>query len=254
MSDNTKTNLPINPADFASKMIAGLTKSRQTMAGGFGGGDDILRMQKDGVWVMGPSSEEIQDGSRWLLNTVSFKHGWVCWQDGANGGKAQKREVMGSAFEDAPVQPEPWNGKDYSKQHSFQLKCMDGEDAGHQVIHITSSIGGGKPIDALKDALIAQAHTDPVHAFPIIVFGSDHYPHSQYGRIYTPIYSIVGWADMEGNTDAGPAIAAPAKKGGKKPPLATAQKEPSEPPFAAPPPGPTPTQRAHSGQRRRPGA
>lgn len=254
------------PADFANKLVAGLTKSKQTMAGG-GAGDAIFRMQKDGVWCHGPSADEVETDSTWLMNTMSMQHGWVCWMnaDVSPTGKAQKQEVMVSAFEDAPAQPAPWNGKPFVKQHSWMLKCLNGIDEGLQAIHINSSVGGGKPIDKLKDALIAQATKDPQHAFPVLKFSSDHYMHSSYGRIHTPIYQIVGWCDVNGNPAGTKAIAgaqaeAPAAAKRTRTRAAPAQQAPAAPeaPVQAPPvaaaPGPAPTQRAHTGQRRRPAA
>jgi hypothetical protein len=59
---------------------------------------------------------------------------------------------------------------------------------------------------------VEKDQTKPV---AIVRLKKDHYVHKSYGRIYTPVFEIVEWASMDGESDeAAPAVeeAAPARR------------------------------------------
>jgi len=37
--------------------------------------------------------------------------------------------------------------------------------------------------------------------------GQEHYQHKSYGRIYTPVFTVVDWVSMDGEASAAPAEA-----------------------------------------------
>jgi hypothetical protein len=252
-------NLPELPADFATQLSAGIAESRATTV--LGGGMPLLKMAKSGEWLFGQNNVDVQPGSRWVVNIVSLMHGYVCWVDNGPGNKNTKEgEVMVPMTQPKPMKPPPLKGTEFKEQRSFQAKCLDGEDRGTEVQYNTNSDGGLKAFDRLAltvqktlDAYRQQPHGSPAYVFPVLKLDSEFYDDIRYGRIYKPIFEIVGWADMRGNLagerpkpeSAAPPAAAPKRV--RKQPVETVQSNVT-------PMAPVSTQQAHVGQRRRPGA
>jgi hypothetical protein len=267
MNDIVKPNTTSLPADYADQLMAGIAAS-PVMNASIGGGNPLLKMEKgSGTWVIGQANDEMQDGSRWLVNPVSFMHGWVCWVDGAAGAKNRKAgEVMGPMTRTAPPQPDPIEGKAFAAQGSFELKCMEGVDEGLQVIYRSPSQGGVEAISTLVQAFQRHFAQDRAHPCPIVVMKSTNYQHPNWGKTYKPVFEIVGWADMDGNIAgaaaaavAPPAAAEPAKPARVRKPSLRAVGPGDPGPLksslqaAQTEPAPVSTQQAHIGQRRRPG-
>lgn len=240
-------------ADFAQKLMSGIAESRQSTI--LAGGKPFLRMLKSSEWVFGANDEEVQPGSQWVVNLMTLQHGWCCWKE-----NELKGEVMDSMANPKPAKPAPIDGIEYKEQRGFDLKCRNGSDAGTEVVYKTSSLGGMRAVDELLSRIQHALATDPEHPFPVLALGSDHYEHSKYGRIYTPVLDVVGWADMNGEIPGQPgpvtnggaaAKAAPAKRP-RKAPVEEANKQEVEEALAEAA-KPRPTQAAHTAQRRRPG-
>ena len=234
------------PQDFAAKLMSGIAESRATTL--IGGGKPFLRMLKSGEWVFGGTNEEVQPGSRWAINVMTLAHGWSCWVEGAgSSANSLAGEVMASMTAPKPPRPPDIDGVPYKDQRTMDLKCIDGDDAGTEVIHKITSLGGIKAVDGLLAAIYAQLATSPDYPCPVVTFAKDYYDHKKWGRIYTPIYNVVGWADMNGQLqgDAQPAL-----------PLGTPSKPAKTPLRAVETPvgvsEPVSTTQARVGQRRRP--
>ena len=126
---NTKSGLPGNVAAMAT----GLAQAAATVSKG--AGVLFLKMLKgNGNWAFGAEETEVEPKSTWAVNPNSLQHGWVAWGDKAHGTAGKNLgEHMGSAAE--PIYPQAnlvsVQGK-WSQQVGFDLRCMDGEDAGTQ--------------------------------------------------------------------------------------------------------------------------
>jgi hypothetical protein len=97
-----------------------------------------------------------------------------------------------------PPRPDDINDFAFAEQRVFELKCIDGDDVGTEVLYKTSSVGGMRACDNFFAKLVEQLRTDPAHPVAIVQLESDSYQHSQYGQTFVPIIEIVGWADMTG--------------------------------------------------------
>lgn len=247
------------PADLsqltAEQMISAIEQSRSTTVIA-GGGKPFLRLLKSNEWVYGAENIDVQPGSRWVVNIFEAKHGFCCWVDNGPGKKNElKGEVMSTIFGPKPHRPDPIDGTPFAEQRAFDLKCVDGEDAGVEVHYKTASIGGMKATDELLKALTLQLGVDRVHCCPVITLDSDYYDHPKYGRTYVPIFTVHGWADINGTMAGTSAIEAPTAAPAEDPtpapePVKTRQRRaPVSPPA---PEAPTPTAQVHVGQRRRP--
>jgi hypothetical protein len=174
------------------------------------GGDPILRMGRDGVWIYGADNVEVQAGSRWAVNPMSLQHGFICWKKIPEGSKEQP-ELLGeetrSMFQPLPNKDTlPNYGHPWTEEIIVDMKCMNGEDEGEQVIYKPSSTGGLRAMKELIAEMMTQIDKDPAHPVPVLELLTDSYPHKQYGKTYIPILKIVDWVSMDGVGALAPAV------------------------------------------------
>ena len=261
------------PADFGDRLMAGIADTRSSLTLG-AGGQELLRLLRNGTWVYGSRNEPVAPGSQWAVNLPSLSRGWVCWGDGELLGQA-----MASILAPRLDQPAPINGVPFAEQFSMEMTCIAGANAGDNVLYKNNSYGYKTAFDKLTSDIQAQYQADKRFYWPVIELYEEDYQHKKYGQIWNPILVVTAWADAEGNikgstpaqTTQGPgsgpvqpqpeAKPAPAPRARRAPPQAAAQ--PSQ--AASPPAGmhtftngngpeaaPVSTQQAHTGQRRRP--
>jgi hypothetical protein len=198
MNEIVKQKAPGLPADFASKLASGIAQSRSSTVLS-GGGKPLLRLLRDGLIVHGQANVEVEPDSRWAVNVMSLAHGWSCWVDGGPGAKNKLAgEVMVSIGDPKPPQPEPIQSTPWAEQRSFELKCIDGADNGQEVLYKTTSVGGMRAVDGILAAVQSQLVNNSAYPCPVIVMTAESYPHTKYGKIYNPIFTIVDWSDMNG--------------------------------------------------------
>ena len=157
-------------------------------------GTAILKMDKTGHWVFGADQTEIEEGSTWAINPLSFIHGFICWG---------KNEVLGEKMvpitEPLPeLDPAPAGSqRGWEPQIGFSVRCMSGEDKDMEMRFATSSVGGRRAVQELGLLVAAHIEEDSKTPVPIVTLDKDHYSHKQYGKIYTPVFNIVKWISMD---------------------------------------------------------
>jgi hypothetical protein len=239
MNDVTKHE-PIGlPADFGDSLMKGIEETRATLH--VGGGKPFLRLLRNGTWVYGQNNDLVETGSRWAINLASLSRGWVCWDDGELLG-----QIMASVQVERLAKPAPVNDVEFKEQFGFELTCIDGEDAGVEVIYRNNSYGFVTAFDDLMAKIRDRYLKNKVYYWPVVTFGQESYDHKKFGETWNPILTIVAWANEAGEFPPEPA-AAPAPKAAppRREPLKAVQT-----PVA--PAEPTSTVQAHVGQRRRP--
>jgi len=159
----------------------------------------ILKMDRTGHWIFGADQTEVEDDARWAVNPFSFVHGFIAWGDGEV--LAEKMCSVTEPLPELDAAP-PSAKKGWEAQTGMMLKCTVGEDAGMEARFTTTSVGGKRAVQALAVAIAAQVEKDPSKPVPIVTLGKDHYQHKSYGRIYTPVFEIVDWVSMDGETEA----------------------------------------------------
>lgn len=188
--------------------LAGLKKGLQNVATTIvtPGGDYLLRLLKDGLWVYGAENVEVEDDSEWAVNPLSLQHGWIAWTDYKKKKNEVLAEVMVPLTSPLPdyaslrkVQDDDGNELEYVQQISFQLQCMTGADKGEQVLYKATSVGGMNASKGLLNSIIQQLDTDENNPVPILVLGSDSYIHKTYGKTYVPEFEIVDWVPLDGD-------------------------------------------------------
>jgi hypothetical protein len=180
----------------------------------------LLFRSRENTWGFGQKQIEPQEGSRWAVNVRSFRYGYVCFGD--NGKKLDERMVsIDQPMPDRATLPDL--GFKWNEQWSVALKCIDGADAGIEVIHPSTTVGGIKAIagviDAVRDRLNSGQHDGKLG--PIVYLERDSYQHPQYGRVWEPILRIVDWMPLDG-----PAPAAPPPPSPPTPPTSSAAEQP----------------------------
>jgi hypothetical protein len=166
------------------------------------GGEPILRMGRDGIWLYGQDNIEVEDGSEWAANPLSLKHGYICWKKIPEGSKEKPEklgELLVSMYDAKPVKTSlPDYGHPWAEQTSITFKCLNGTDEGTQVDYKPSSVGGSNAMAELIGEIMAQLDKDPAHPVPVIALESDSYMHPQYKKTYVPVLKIVRWIGMDG--------------------------------------------------------
>lgn len=171
------------------------------------GGEPILRLGRDGLWIFGADNTEVEDGARWAVNPLSLQHGYICWKVIPEGSKESPEllgEEMVSMFSAKPDKASlPDYGHPWADCLSFELLCLSGEDKGEQMLYKTSSTGGLRATREFIAALMAQLDKDESKPVPVIELKSDHYKHKTYGKTYFPVFDIVDFVAMDQAPDAG---------------------------------------------------
>jgi len=157
----------------------------------------ILKMDRTGHWVFGADQTEVEDHSIWAINPFSFVHGYIAWGEGT-----VLAEKMVSVAEPLPEVDAPPSGakRGWEMQIGFTLACTNGEDEGLQARYTATSVGGKKAVQELATAIAAQVDKDQNKPVPMVALKKEHYQHKTYGRIHTPVFDIVDWASLNGDT------------------------------------------------------
>ncbi len=198
MSDLTTRDDQL-PADFGDALMKGIDNTRADMRVGSGGGKPFFRLLKRGDFVWGQQDDPMQEGSRWAVNLKTLSRGWVCWGAGAMQGKLLG-QVMASVRAPKLVEPPPVNGFAFKEQFGLEMTCIDGEDAGTEVLYKNHSYGFTKAFDALLDEVRTRYAIDKEFYWPIVVLTSESYDHKQHGEIFNPIFTVVDWANEDGES------------------------------------------------------
>ena len=178
---------------------ASLAESLRKLDTDAGVGSVILKMDKTGHWVYGADQTEIDKDGRWAVNPFSFLHGFIAWGEGEVLG-----EKMVSVTEPLPeMEAAPPNAKKgWEPQVGMSLKCLSGADKDMEARYTVTSVGGKRAVQQLAVAIAQQVEKDQSKPVPVVRLKKEHYQHKSYGRIYTPVFEIVEWVSMDGESDA----------------------------------------------------
>lgn len=195
------TNLPAN----FQGLLGALENTAQRMASAGTGDAEFIKLTKQGLWVYGAEEVDVEEGSKWAINPMSLRLGYVCWGDG---------EVIDEAMalitdppivkSNLPVHAKPWN-----EQIGLDMVCLSGEDKGTHVRYTATSLGGRKAFKDLINTVIGRAREGRAELVPVVTLEVESYKHKTYGKIFTPELQIVEWGNMD-SLETVPAGAAPA--------------------------------------------
>lgn len=193
-----------------------LAKSLGQVAAAGGGdtfdGRELLKMDKTGEWMYGQEGMEVEPNKdEFAINPFSFQHGFICWKDEAVVGERMvpisnplpAREDLGET------------GASWDEQLRFDLQTV-GDEAPVELLYKITSHGGKKAVRKLAAEIVNRISAGSGYIVPVVTLDNDYYKHKKYGKIFTPIFNIVTWMNLEGEVEtmaaAGRALEAPAEE------------------------------------------
>ena len=159
-----------------------------------------FKREGDGTWAFGQKKTIVEGGSNWAVNPTTFKWGFICFN---NDNKPTERLVPVSQPK-PDVAELPDTGFEWHEQWAVNMKCISGTDTGTEVTYKASTVGGVQAvagmIETIRDRLNGGMHDGKI--VPIVLLEKDSYPHSQHGKIWYPVLTIVDWMPLSGPTTA----------------------------------------------------
>jgi hypothetical protein len=174
-----------------------------------------FKRENNGTWLFGQKGIIPEAGSRWAVNPRTFKRGYICFREGSKYPDEQMLSVSKPMLDPTKL---PDLGGPWKPQWSVNLKCVDGADAGVEVVFKTTTDGGiralAELINTIRDRCNGNQHDGKI--VPIVLLGKDSYPHSEFGRIWIPVPTVVDWMPLDGPAPT-PAPASPSPAATEQP-------------------------------------
>jgi hypothetical protein len=202
------TNLPSTPEQFAA-IAANLAVSTSSVdAAGAGPNGDFMKFSKFGEWTYGQNNTAVSADSEWVLNPFTAEIGFTCWGNKENGTEGQNLgEVMQKAMAGKPMPDEaslPAKPGDWRQAIKLDLTCIsEGSNDGAVCIFKSNSHGGRSLYRTVMTEIIDRMAAGNQFIFPVGVLTNSFYTHDSYGKIFTPVFEIVDWADANNNFENG---------------------------------------------------
>jgi hypothetical protein len=157
--------------------------------------------ENSGTWGFGQRRTIPEAGSRWAVNPLTIQ--WGCISFGGGNKVVGERLVPITQpkplIADMPDTTFPWG-----EEWSVNMKCLDGADAGVEVIFKATTDGAIKAIellvDELRNRLSGNQHNGKI--VPIALLEKDSYQHSKHGPTAIPVLTIVDWMSLDGPAPA----------------------------------------------------
>jgi hypothetical protein len=197
----------------ASKFAVGIAN----MAKGATSRVGFLKMGKDGVWCYGADETEVGEATV-LVDPMGFVQGWQCWADTDLPGVSSELlgELVVPMFDELPPRPPkvPENGRPWGELRGLSALLGD-----LKLTYSTTSVGGCKAVAALAEAIAVQYRKAPTKIIAEVSLTCDSYKHKNktYGKIFVPVFEVVGWHAKLPEAATEPVkLAPPAKKAAAK--------------------------------------
>lgn len=184
-----------NYGDFADQFAA----EAGNVAGG-GGGKAFMKFDgNSGDFSFGANSEELELGSRLVLDVTSYARGWVCWKDGnvveevmvplSEGHPPRKHELTDHG-------PYDEDGDGWVEQYTIEMRQLEDEQV--QMIFQANNASKRRAMGALMKAFAAQFKKHPGCA-PVVEIDQTSFEIKGKRKItkYAPIFNIVEWLSAE---------------------------------------------------------
>src|SRR5262249_20173303 len=169
-----------------------------------------------GTWGYGQKRIIPEPGSKWAINPTTFMWGYVAFDSNKKVG-----EHMVPVTQPKPLITELAEGLQWQEQWSVEMKCLDGADAGVEVVHKANTDGALSALVGIFDLVRSKINDElskrenPEYELdnkiaPIVLLERDSYTNREWGKTNIPLLTLVGWVSLDGLPEAEPAPAEPA--------------------------------------------
>jgi hypothetical protein len=159
--------------------------------------------EANGTWMFGQKKTIPEAGSLWAAHPGTFQRGYICW---GPGNKKLGERMLPVSLPMVNVAELPDLGAQWQEQWSIQMRCTNGTDAGTEVVHKMSTVGGIQAIVGLlaevRDRLNGGQHDGKI--MPIALLEKYSYPHPEFGKTWNPQLTITDWALLDSPTSSPP--------------------------------------------------
>jgi hypothetical protein len=152
--------------------------------------------EDNGTWMYGPKGLVPEPNSQWAVNPLASR-GYICF---SNDNKVIDERLVPISQPELDVTELPDHGFKWQPEWAIDMKCINGADAGVEVVHKATTFG---TIDAVKgligavrDRLNSGQHDGKV--VPIVRLERSGYQNKQYGFTPTPVLAITSWMSPDG--------------------------------------------------------
>ena len=94
----------------------------------------------------------------------------------------------------------PDTGFEWQEEWAVEMKCLDGADAGVEVIFKTNTDGGVKAIalmvELVRNRIDSGQHDGKIA--PIVLLEKDSYQHPKHGPTSYPVLNRIDWMSLDG--------------------------------------------------------
>ena len=158
-----------------------------------------IQEPRGGTWVFGQKRTIPEHDSLWAVNPP-IQVGLDLLGDG-NKVIGESLVPISQPLPDVTELPD--NGFPWQQQMAVNLKCLDGADAGTEVMFkpTPKAAREARRIDR-DDMRPSQRNQHDGKVSPIVLLEKDSYPHSQFGKVWTPTLTVVDWMLLSGPAPA----------------------------------------------------
>jgi len=161
----------------------------------------LFKREGSGTWMFGQKKTIPEADSRWAVNPMTFKYGFICFND---ANKVADERLVPVTQPKPMITELPDTGFDWQEEWAVNMKCVSGADAGVEVIFKANTDGGIKAIvmmlNLVRDRLDSGQHDGKI--VPITLLEKDSYQHHEHGRIWIPVLKDVDWMPLDGPAPA----------------------------------------------------
>jgi len=158
--------------------------------------------ENSGTWGFGQRRTIPEEGSKWAVNPLTFKYGYICFGD--NKKVLDERLVPVSQPKPVITELPDMGGFEWQEEWSVNMKCLSGADAGVEVVFKATTDGAIKAIvlmvDEVRDRLNSGQHDGKIA--PIVLLEKDSYPHVKHGPTAIPVLNRIDWMSLDGPAPA----------------------------------------------------
>jgi hypothetical protein len=157
--------------------------------------------ENNGTWAFGQRRTIPEADSKWGVNPMTFRYGYICFGD--NNKVIDERLV--SVSQPKPLVTElPDTGADWQEEWAVNMKCLSGADAGVEVVFKATTDGAIKAVvilvDQVRDRLNSGQHDGKIA--PIVLLEKDTYQHVKHGPTAYPVLNCIDWMRLDGPAPA----------------------------------------------------